>query len=293
MHWVITKQHDGQAVGHYLQHELSFSKRLIKHIIHGGGDIRVNQQRQTLRCTLHEGDALTVTFPAERKGSHMVPETMPLDIVYEDDAVLILHKPAGIASIPSRLHSSGTIANGVLAHYEKQGLPYTFHVVTRLDRQTSGLMLIAKHRWSHSMLSHMQKKGSIWRAYYAVIEGNPEQEKGSICKPIGRKKDSIIERTVTTDGKHAETHYEVVDTSSSHTLVDVRLETGRTHQIRVHFSHMGHPLAGDDLYGGSTDRVIRQALHCHQLQFDHPITGAPMCFTAAIPSDISQLMQTT
>ncbi len=291
MNWTITKQHEGTKIGYYLRQELKFSRRLIKHIIHGGGEIRVNQTRQTLRCILHAGDVLTVMFPPEQKGSHMIPEKMPLDIVYEDDAVLVLHKPAGIVSIPSRLHSSGTIANGVLAHYEKHGLPYTFHVVTRLDRQTSGLMLIAKHRWSHSILSQAQKEGTVSRAYYAVVEGHPEPKKGTINEPIGRKEGSIIERTVTAGGQRAVTHYEVIREIEGHTLVDVKLETGRTHQIRVHFSYIGYPLAGDDLYGGAVDRIMRQALHCHQLQFYHPITKEPMHFTAAMPSDISQLLQ--
>ncbi len=177
MNWTITKQHEGKLIRHYLQQDLQFSRKLIKHIIHGGGEILVNQTKQTLRYRLRDGDLLTVQFPAEQKGSHMVPEKMPLDIVYEDDAVLVLHKPAGTVTIPSRLHSTGTIANGVLAHYEEQGLPYTFHVVTRLDRQTSGLMLIAKHRWSHSILSQAQKDGTVSRSYYAVIEGHMEQKK--------------------------------------------------------------------------------------------------------------------
>ncbi|RYG72120.1 RluA family pseudouridine synthase [Lentibacillus lipolyticus] len=291
MNWTITKQHEGKLIRQYLQQDLQFSKRLVKHIIHGGGEIRVNQTKQTLRYRLKEGDLLTVLFPDEQKGSHMVPEKMPLDIVYEDDTVLVLHKPAGIVTIPSRLHSTGTIANGVLAHYEEQGLPYTFHVVTRLDRETSGLMLIAKHRWSHSMLSQAQKNGAVSRSYYAVIEGHMERKKGTIQEPIGRKEGSIIERTVTADGKAAVTHYEVIREGDSHTLVDVKLETGRTHQIRVHFSYLGYPLAGDDLYDGSTACIHRQALHCHRLQFSHPITGEPMNFSVAMPDDIRQLLQ--
>ncbi|HLR61651.1 MAG TPA: RluA family pseudouridine synthase [Lentibacillus sp.] len=288
MKWTITQQHEGVMIRSYLQQKHKFSKRMIKHIIHGGGAIKVNGTNRTVKYELNAGDVVAVTFPEERKGAMMIPEKMPLDILYEDDAVLVINKPPGRAVIPSYVHTSGTIANGVLAHYEEQGLSYTFHPVTRLDRDTSGVMLIAKHRWSHSLLSDAQKNGMISRAYYAIIEGHLQQKTGTIDAPIGRKEGSIIERTVTTRGKHAVTHYTVLNEFSHHTLVHVRLETGRTHQIRVHCSHAGYPLAGDDLYGGVTDHIDRQALHCHKLSFEHPITGEQMCFSVKMPDDMKQ-----
>ncbi|MFD1360150.1 RluA family pseudouridine synthase [Lentibacillus salinarum] len=290
MNWTIAKQHEGLLVRKYLQQEHKFSKRLIKHVIHGGGTIRVNGSEATAVCKLTAGDVLTVTFPEEKKGAMMTPEKIPLDIVYEDDAVLVINKPPGRATIPSYIHASGTIANGVLAHYEEQGLPYTFHIVTRLDRNTSGIMLVAKHRWSHSMLSEAQKSGKIERAYDAVVQGRLQPQKGTINAPIGRKDGSIIERTVRNDGKNAITHYTVLTETAEHTRVHVRLETGRTHQIRVHFSHIGHPLAGDDLYGGSISTISRQALHCHHVSFEHPMTGERMTFTADLPDDLKHIL---
>ncbi|WP_010529949.1 RluA family pseudouridine synthase [Lentibacillus jeotgali] len=288
MKWTITKQQEGLIIRNYLQQRHKFSKRMIKHIIHGGGSIKVNGINRTVKYELKAGDVVAVMFPEEKKGSMMVPEKMPLHILYEDDAVLVINKPPGRAVIPSYVHTSGTIANGVLAHYEAQGLSYTFHPVTRLDRNTSGVMLIAKHRWSHSVLSAAQKQGMISRAYDAIIEGHLEQKKGTINAPIGRKDGSIIERTVIETGKHAVTHYTVSNEFGYYTLVHVRLETGRTHQIRVHFSHASHPLAGDDLYGGMTDYIDRQALHCHKLSFKHPITGEPMEFSVDMPDDMKQ-----
>ncbi|SFD39010.1 23S rRNA pseudouridine1911/1915/1917 synthase [Lentibacillus persicus] len=286
MKWTITEQQEGFMIRSFLQREQKFSKRLIKHIVHGGGAIKVNGMLKTVRHVLEAGDVVTVTLPEEKKGAMMVPEKIPLNILYEDDAVLVINKSPGRAVIPSYQHTSGTIANGVLAHYEAQGLPYTFHVVTRLDRNTSGVMLIAKHRWSHSILSNSQKAGQINRSYYAIIEGHLQQKNGTIDAPIGRKEGSIIERTVTASGKHALTHYNVITEYANYTLVQVKLETGRTHQIRVHFSHIGHPLAGDDLYGGETGHFSRQALHCHQLAFEHPITGEWKEFTAELPDDM-------
>lgn len=286
MKWTVTKQQEGLIIRSFLQREQKFSKRMIKHIVHGGGTIKVNGTPQTVRYELRAGDVVAVSPPDEKKGAMMIPEKMPLDIVYEDDAVLVINKSPGRAVIPSYQYTSGTIANGVLAHYEAQGLPYTFHVVTRLDRNTSGLMLIAKHRWSHSILSETQKAGIIKRSYFAVIEGHLQEKNETINAPIGRKEGSIIERTVTTGGKHAITHYSVLTEYDNHTLIHVELETGRTHQIRVHFSHFGHPLAGDDLYGGETNNIERQALHCHRLAFEHPFTGEWEEFTAELPNDM-------
>lgn len=288
MKWTITKQQEGLIIRSFLQQEQKFSKRMVKLIVHGGGTIKVNGTLQTVRYELRAGDVVAVTFPDEKKGAMMVPEKMPLDIVYEDDAVLVINKSTGRAVIPSHQYTSGTIANGVLAHYEAQGLPYTFHVVTRLDRNTSGLMLIAKHRRSHSIISDAQKAGKIQRSYVAIIEGHLQEKNGTIHAPIGRKEGSIIERTVTTGGKHAITHYTVLTVYDNHSLIHVQLETGRTHQIRVHFSHIGHPLAGDDLYGGKTNYIDRQALHCHRLAFEHPITGEWKDFIADLPEDMKR-----
>jgi 23S rRNA pseudouridine1911/1915/1917 synthase len=290
MQWQITQANKSILLRDFLRNEQGFSRRILKSLIYDGGKLLVNGREQNLRYALQIGDVVCVEFPNERKGTHMTPEEIPLDILYEDDSVLVINKQAGIATIPSFHHQTGTIANGVLYHYVKHNIPYTVHVVTRLDRDTSGLLLIAKHRYSHSILSAAQKQGKVKRKYYAIVEGNPAPRKGVIRANIGRKAESIIEREVREDGQHAVTHYQVKENNLNHALVAVQLETGRTHQIRVHFSFIGHPLAGDDLYGGSKGLITRQALHCFELGFEHPQTKEWMTFSVPLAKDMKKIL---
>ena len=274
----------------YLREVHGYSRRIIKTVKFEGGEIVVNGQPQTVMYCLAEGDTLTITFPPEKIGAGLVPEDLEISIVHEDDDIIVIDKAPGMATIPSFHHPSGTVANGILAHYVKNNIPYTIHVVTRLDRDTSGLVLIAKHRYSHSLLADSQQTGKVGRKYMAIVEGVIGQEKGIIDAPIGRKEGSIIERTVTKTGKKAITRYKVLEQFQQYTLVEIKLETGRTHQIRVHFSHIGHPLAGDDLYGGSQKLIDRQALHCYEIEFEHPFTKEKMQLHSELPNDILQLM---
>lgn len=291
MKWTITNEQDGMSILDYLRSVHSFSRRIVKHLKEEPGNIRVNETNQTVRFILSTGDELEVTFPPEHIGRGLVPEQLALSIVYEDEAVLVIDKPAGMATIPSFNHLNGTIANAVLGYYEKRNIPYTVHVVTRLDRDTSGLLLIAKHQYSHSLLAGEQKAGNVHRNYCAVVEGRLAKRAGTIDANIGRKEGSIIERTVIETGKRAITHFQVEQESSRYSLVSIRLETGRTHQIRVHFSHIGHSLAGDDLYGGTATHINRQALHCQSLSFIHPFTKKVMQFHSAPPRAFTQLIK--
>ncbi|WP_087973289.1 RluA family pseudouridine synthase [Oceanobacillus rekensis] len=290
MKWVIEKQHSGMIIREYLQQIHGFSRRIIIAIKHDGGTIHVNGCNQNVRYILAEDDVLEVEFPKEKVSVSLIPEKMNLNIVYEDDAVIVLNKPAGMATMPSPNHVSGTMANGLLAYYESQNRgAYTVHVVTRLDANTSGLVLISKDRYSHSLLSASQKEKKIHRKYTAIIEGKLKLEAGIIDEPIARKKGSIIEREVNEKGKQAVTHYWKRKNIGDHSIVNIELETGRTHQIRVHFSYLGHPLAGDDLYGGSLRLIKRQALHCCGLSFEHPITKQRIEFESEIPLDLQHL----
>lgn len=290
MKWMIKREHDGLMIREYLQQVQGFSRRILKAVKYDGGEILVNEMPQMVRFRLAAGDNLQVQFPPEIIGPTMKPEVMPLVIVYEDDAIIVIEKQAGIATIPSMNHSSGSIANGLLAYYQQNNIPFTVHIVTRLDRDTSGLMLIAKHRYSHSLLARSQKAGGVKRQYQAIVEGKLPERLGMINKPIGRKDGSIIERRVTETGKQAITHYQVIQESVDHSLLDVTLETGRTHQIRVHFADMGHPLAGDNLYGGLSNHMKRQALHCHRIEFEHPFTKQVLKFESEIPEDMDRLI---
>ncbi|GGM24746.1 putative RNA pseudouridine synthase YjbO [Paraliobacillus quinghaiensis] len=291
MKWKVTNEQEGLLLRDYLRNVQGFSRRIVKGIKFQGGSLLVNDVSVTVRKVLQESDIVEVRFPPENRSPFIVSERVPFTIVYEDNDVLVIEKPQGIATMPSIHHKSGTIANGILHHFEENGLDYTVHIVTRLDRDTSGLLLVGKHQLSHSILAQSQKKGEIDRRYQALIPGQLEKKKGTIDAPIARHPDSIIKRMVDTSGKHAVTHYQVIKEVKGYTLVQVKLETGRTHQIRVHFAYLGYPLMGDSLYGGSREVIKRQALHCTSLTFNHPITKQSYTFTSPLPTDMKKLIQ--
>lgn len=290
MEWIIEEDNDGMRIRDYLQMVHGFSRRILKAIKFDGGQIRVNGTPVTVRYRLRAGDQLKIDFPPEIKSKYMHPEDLKLCIVYEDADILVINKQAGMPVIPSFQHPTGTVANAVLGYYEKNHIPYTIHTVTRLDRYTSGVMLIAKHRYSHSILSGFLKSGKVERSYQALVEGSLLEKEGRIDLAIGRKEGSIIERTVMERGKRAVTHYKVMQEFPDFSLVRIQLETGRTHQIRVHFSHLGHPLLGDTLYGGKSVQIQRQALHCNEISFLHPATKERMRFVSDLPGDMNALL---
>lgn len=290
INWIIDEKHSGLRLRRYLRRNLSFSNSVLRAVQYDGGQILINNRKVDVRYEIKTGDILTVVFPREERGFYMKPENIPLSIVYEDDHLLVIDKQAGIVTAPNPHTPEGTIANGILAYYDKLNLPFTAHIVTRLDRNTSGLMLVAKHRYIHSLLTKVQQEDLIYREYRVIIEGHLKNRNGTIDLPIGRKPGSIIERTVTDAGRHALTHYEMIKKADHTSFVKVNLETGRTHQIRVHFAALGHPVVGDDLYGGCTQKIDRQALHCYKLKFPHPITNQMLSFTSHIPNDMESLI---
>jgi 23S rRNA pseudouridine1911/1915/1917 synthase len=288
--WKITEKDEGKLVREFLK-EQNISRTALTDIKFHGGGIYVNGKFVTVRHVLRAGEVLEVHFPPERRSVDMVPQPLPLSIVYEDDYLLVVNKPPFMSTIPSREHPTGTLANALLYYYDQQQLPTTIHVVTRLDRDTSGLLLVAKHRHVHHLLSELQKQGQIKRRYEAVCHGQLSQDKGTIDAPIGRKSDSIIEREVREDGQRAVTHFQVIKRMQHYTHVSLQLETGRTHQIRVHMSHIGHPLVGDELYGGSREKLSRQALHSKELSFFHPFVQKEYCFRSDLPDDMKRLIE--
>lgn len=221
----------------------------------------------------------------------MKGEDIPLSILYEDEFILVVNKPAKMNTIPSREHPEGSLANALVGYYNHTGIQATSHIVTRLDRDTSGIVLIAKHRHVHHLFSQMQQQGKVRRTYEAFAGGLLEKDNGTIKEPIGRREESIIEREVRIDGQYACTHYQVIQRYATFTHLELRLETGRTHQIRVHMSFLGHPLLGDDLYGGDTSFISRQALHCKKIQFLHPFTKEEMTFLASLPEDMNSILK--
>ncbi|WP_232824330.1 MULTISPECIES: RluA family pseudouridine synthase [Paraliobacillus] len=291
MKWYVKKDENQMLLREYLRDVQGFSRRIVKGIKFQGGTLLVNGEFVTVRKVLKQGDLVEVSFPPEHHGMYLKPEPVPLHIIYEDDDVMVIDKDPNIATIPSNHHPTGTVANGILHHYAMHNINYTVHIVTRLDRDTSGLLLVAKHRLSHSVLADGQKRGDVARRYQAIIPGHMVIREGTIDQPIGRKPGSIVERIVDENGKPSITHYQVLEETAAYTLLHVALETGRTHQIRVHFAHLGHPLLGDKLYGGDTKLMKRQALHCVSLAFNHPITKERHTFTSSLPEDMKQIIQ--
>ena len=268
------------------------SKRALTSIKFNGGGIFVNDIEQNVRYKLMPGDRVKIIFPAEEVSEGLVPQFGHLTIVYEDDALLVIDKPAYMSTIPSREHPDSSVANFVCGYLQKQGLASTVHIVTRLDRDTSGLMCIAKHRHIHHLMSEAQKRGDVQRQYEAIVYGAVQNQ--SIIAPIGRKDTSIIEREVRADGQFAHTDVTLLEyvTIGNKVLSHIRLKlhTGRTHQIRVHMAHIGHPLVGDALYGGDKELIDRHALHCVSLSFEHPLTREQLSFSSALPSSLNKLI---
>ncbi|BAM47912.1 RluA family pseudouridine synthase [Amphibacillus xylanus] len=281
--WQVTEAENQMILRDFLREKIGLSRAMVKTLKFDGGQILVNDELVTVRKVLTAGDQVRLVFPKEIRSPSLTPVKLKLDIIYEDDFIIILNKDANIAVIPSLGNQEPAIANGLIYHYDQQNVDYTVHIVTRLDRDTSGLMLVAKQDYCHSLLH--QKP--IERHYMALVHGKLMNHSGTINAPIGRKSESIIERMVTPEGKQAITHYQLIRAYDDYSLVAVQLETGRTHQIRVHFAHIGHPLAGDQLYGGSVDLVKRQALHCTKLSFNHPITNERLQFESNWPEDLN------
>lgn len=276
--------------------EQGISKRLLAKIKFQGGQIFVNDQIENVLFELQKGDVATVIIPDEGEHETLLLDETPIAIVFEDEHLLIVNKPAGVSSIPAQYHPNFTMANRVKAYYKKQNyVNQVVHVVTRLDRDTSGLMVFAKHGFAHAKLDEQLQNRTFHKKYQALIAGDLSQllPHQRIVQPIGRDLSSLLKRQVLATGQYAETEYWLVAKGRDFALVDIQLHTGRTHQIRVHFSANGWPLVGDEMYGGRMDlAVTRQALHCYELKFQHPFTQEALHFTQSLPMDMAEMLQT-
>lgn len=252
-----------------------------------------NDEPCYVNARLTVGDLLTICIREDHSSEKIPPTELPLTIVYEDEDLLVINKPAGMPIHPSLNHYTNSLANGLAWYYQAQGLPFIFRCINRLDRDTSGLTIIAKHMVSAGILSTMVANREIHREYLAIAKGNVTPSEGIIDAPIARKEASIIERTVDFEnGERAVTHYRTLRTQNGLSLLSLHLETGRTHQIRVHMKYLGFPLIGDYLYHPDMTLISRQALHSYRLCFRHPITGKALEFTAPLPPDMEAALNT-
>ncbi|WAA13077.1 RluA family pseudouridine synthase [Fervidibacillus halotolerans] len=290
LEWKIERIDAEKTVKQFLK-EQNISRKSLTEVKYRGGALLVNDFDVTVSDRLKEGDRLKIVFPKEEKSPILTPEPLPLSIVYEDEYLLIVNKPPYMNTIPSPIQPTGSLANRVLAYFEKNDLHSTPHIVTRLDKNTSGLVLVAKYRQIHHLLNTAGNRSFIQKEYEAFVEGCLKANVGLVDKPIGRKPNSIIERVVTKDGQAARTRYERICQYDRFAHVRLQLDTGRTHQIRVHMAHIGHPIVGDDLYGGSRVLLDRQALHCRRLAFIHPITKEFLQFSADLPEDMKRILR--
>ena len=289
--YIIDEDSSGLRVEQFLRRKrysgqnLSEIKRMPKSIL-------VNGVHYYMRQELSTGDHLQVRICETQNSEKIPPTKLALDIIYEDEDLLVLNKPAGMPIHPSLNNYTNSMANALAYYFQSQGKPFIFRCCNRLDRDTSGLTIVSKHLVSGSILSDMTKYREVHREYLAIARGSVTPSEGTIQAPLGRKEGTIIERTVDWEhGEDAVTHYKVVKEANGHSLVSLRLETGRTHQIRIHMKYLGYPLIGDYLYNPDMEYMTRQALHSHHMEFTHPITGEHMSFTAPLPEDMARVMQ--
>lgn len=271
-----------ESIGTFLKSK-GYSRHILTHLKRTENGICVNGEWTRPYRLLQNGDFLTVTIIEEETSDHIVPTEMDLNIVYEDEDLLVINKEADVPIHPSIHNYENTLANGVAWYYQKRGEPFVYRCINRLDRDTTGLLIIAKNMLSAAILSEMGKRREIHREYLAIAQGCVPFE-GVIDAPIARKEGSVLERCVDFEnGEMAVTHFQRLRTWDGYSLVALKLETGRTHQIRVHMKYLGYPLIGDFLYNPDFRLLQHQALHSWKLEFSHPITGERMKFEAKAP----------
>ena len=277
------------TVKEILKEKLNISDRLLKRL-KVGKLISLNSVCIPINTIVHNGDLIEISLDYEEDNTNILPISMPLDIIYEDESYLVVNKPAGMAVHPSILHYSDSLSNGIKYYFDTINLKKKVRPVNRLDKDTSGLVIFAKNEYIQECLIQQMKDSIFRKKYVCICKGQISPEAGEITAPIARKKDSIIERCVSPNGTEAITHYEVIDSNKQYSIVSNTLKTGRTHQIRIHMQYIGHPIIGDTLYGSPSTLIHRQALHASYISFLHPISRKKVEYTAPMPSDMQNVI---
>lgn len=280
--FIVSEAHNNQKLGAFLRAS-GLSCSLVRSVKYLEDGLRVDGVRAKTDRVLRTGERVQVAAP-DAGGNPLVPCDIPVPVAYESADVIVYDKPAGMATHPTRNQPDGTLANVYAALMRARGRADAFRPTNRLDRNTSGLVLAAKTRFAASALAKTADK-----RYWAIVEGELTGS-GRVDATIGRDPDSIIRRAVCAGGRPSVTEYRALEALRGHTLVELHTLTGRTHQIRVHMAHIGHPLAGDDLYGGSTALIGRHALHCGALWFNDPVSGRRIAVESPLPADMAGLL---
>ena len=288
-HYQITENERGTTVLDFLRKK-GFSRHILSSMKADKEALTRNGQRIGGREQLLAGDYFRVRLLETVDSDGIIPVSMPLSILYEDEDILVINKPADMPVHPSIGNYTNTLANGVAAYLDAKGEHSPFRCINRLDRDTTGLIVLAKHALSAAVLSQAMRSREIHRTYQAFALGETAAS-GTIDAPIARLNGSLIQRTVDfASGERSVTHYRTLAHCSVFSHLELNLETGRTHQIRVHMAYIGHPLLGDTLYNKTPGTFPRQALHSASLSFVHPITGEPLNFHAPLPEDMQNLL---
>ena len=291
--YLVTENDNFTNIKEVLKTKFKISDRLLLKL-KKQEKILLNSKTTSINVTLHPSDKIDVLLDFEEDNSNIIPTRMDLNIIYEDNAYLVINKPSGFPIHPSMDHFEDSISNGIKYYFDSIGLHRKIRPVNRLDKNTSGIVIFAKNEYIQECLIKQMKSNTFEKEYIAICEGIFDEKTGIINAPIARKENSIIERCINLNGDIAITHYEVLNeyynNSNAYSVVKCKLETGRTHQIRVHMKYINHPLLGDTLYGISSTLINRQALHSYKTSFIHPILKTPVSYIAPLPEDMKILI---
>lgn len=286
LRYQIAPEHEGMNVERYLKQQHGYSSRTIVKLKHYEQGMRLNGAHTRTIDLLHAGDVLEITFlDSEEHGvEHFIRSNRQVEIAYEDDDLLVFNKPADMPCHQSCGHAADTLANVFAAHCDRLGMDLMYRPLNRLDRDTSGAVLIAKNRFAAASVTN-----NFHKTYQAILDGVPPQSEGRVDAPIRREFPEEMRRIVSPDGQRAITNYRVLAVQNGYSLVDFVLETGRTHQIRVHMAHLGCPVLGDSMYGRKSEMIARQALHCRYIAFTQPVSRQPVGVSCTMPEDMQEV----
>ena len=289
----MTAADSGRSVLDYLLKNMKLSTRSLRRLKYTEGGITVNGEPVTVRRVLREGDVLRLDVGDRESSENVIPRRLPVDVLFEDGEIIAVNKPADMPTHPSHGHLDDTLANALAFKAAVRGERFVFRPANRLDRNTSGIVLVAKDQISACRLFEQMRAGNVKKTYIAILDGVPSVMRGTVDAPIARADEGVLMRTVSDEGREAHTEYNVVATSrdKKHSLVVLRPLTGRTHQLRVHMAHLGCPILGDFLYGKESPLLPRHALHAARLEFDHPADGRRMLVSSPLPDDMAALCE--